>query len=370
MRPARVAHLTSVHSPTDIRIYHREGATLAAGGYDLAVIGPWPDGPPPERVVPVARPSGRLARLTRTAWRVYREALRARADLYHFHDPELIPVGLALKLLHGKRVVYDVHEDLPRQVLSKPWIPAPLRRLVSGAAALAEGIGARCFDGIAAATPRIAQRFPPAKTVLVQNFPASSEFGGGLETPYAEREPLVVYTGGVSVIQGACEMLRSMTLLPSALGARLVIAGLPSPPGFAAELPTIDGYDRTEFRGWQGRDAIRELLGQARVGLVVDHPTPNYVESYSTKMFEFMAAGLPVVASDFPLWRDIVEGAGCGLVVYPLDPVAIAEALAHLLAHPAEAEAMGKRGQLASRQRYHWAPEGARLLELYQRLLR
>jgi len=115
-------------------------------------------------------------------------------------------------------------------------------------------------------------------------------------------------------------------------------------------------------------EAVVEMLAEARLGLVLFHPRPNHLESQPNKLFEYMAAGLPVVASSFPLWKEIVEGTRCGLVVDPLDPHAAANAIRWLLAHPEEAEAMGARGRQAVHDRFNWRREEATLLDCYARL--
>ncbi|MCK7498411.1 MAG: glycosyltransferase [Comamonadaceae bacterium] len=160
--------------------------------------------------------------------------------------------------------------------------------------------------------------------------------------------------------------MQAAALLPDALGCRLVLAGELSPPDLAWR--TWPGHERVELRGWQDRAGVLAALGQARVGLVLLHPTPEYRESWPVKLFEYMAAGLPIVASDFPLWRSFVEGAGCGFLVDPLDPQAIASAAERLLTRPDEAAAMGARGWRAARERFSWESEAKPLLALYERL--
>jgi glycosyltransferase involved in cell wall biosynthesis len=120
--------------------------------------------------------------------------------------------------------------------------------------------------------------------------------------------------------------------------------------------------------GRGGRDAVNALLSHARAGLVVLHPTPNYLDSYPVKLFEYMSAGLPVIASDFPLWRRIIEDSCCGLLVDPRDPSAIARAMTWLLEHPDEAENMGQSGLRAVLSKYNWADQSRRLLAMYARL--
>ncbi len=123
-----------------------------------------------------------------------------------------------------------------------------------------------------------------------------------------------------------------------------------------------------DFHGYAEEDSVLRLLGASRIGLAVLHPEPNYLKGHPTKLFEYMAAGIPVVASDFPLWRGIVEGAGCGLLVDPLDVRSMASAIERLLRHPEEADAMGKRGREAVEKRYNWSIEEGKLLDFYHRL--
>lgn len=365
----KVVHLTSVHRPFDIRIFHKECKTLAEAGYEVVLVVPHDrdevvDG---VRIRAVPKPGGRRERMTRAVWRVYRTALHGDAQVYHFHDPELILVGLLLKL-RGKQVVWDIHEDLPRQVLTKHWIPGGLRRIVSKAAEAVESFCELGFDAIAAATPVIAHRFTQKKTFNIQNFPVLHESADFKAEPYTERDPIVVYVGGIGAIRGAREMVAAMDLLPRASHARLALAGVFSPPGLEAELQRIPGWKRVEFVGWRSQNEVKELLAESRVGLVLFHPAPNHTEAQPNKLFEYMVAGIPVIVSDFPLWRDIVEKVGCGLLVDPLKPRAIAESIQWILEHPQQAEAMGKRGQAAVVAQYNWDTEAQKLLELYKRL--
>lgn len=365
----RTGHLTSAHSPFDTRIFHKECRALVEAGYEVVLVAPHDRDEVVEgvRIRALPRPRGRAARMTCTVGQVLRAALAEDAAIYHFHDPELIPVGLLLKL-RGKQVVYDVHEDLPRQILSKHWIPrrlrTPIARLMEGL----EAVSVRAYDGISAATPAIARRFPETKTVTVQNFPLIGELADAGAKPYSERGLMIAYVGGIAAIRGARETVEAMELLPASLGAQLLLAGSFSPPNLETELQQMPGWRRVRFLGWRGREDIRSLLAEARIGLVTLHPVKNYLDSYPVKLFEYMSAGLPVIASDFPLWRKIVEGAKCGVLVDPLDPRAIAEAIQWLLEHPREAEAMGRRGREAVLAHYNWDGEAEKLLALYKRL--
>lgn len=366
----KIVHFTTVHPAFDIRIFHKEAKTLAHAGYNVILIGQHEkeeivDG---VRIIPLPRPKNRLIRFLILTWRAFFIAVRQRAQIYHFHDPELIPVGIALRLV-GKKVIYDAHEDLPRQILSKPWIPRPLRSFVAKIAQMLEKLAAKSLNGIVVVTPNIANHFPEKKTVVVQNFPLLSELSLAQSTVYSERPLSIAYVGGIAFIRGAIEMVKAMEFLPLHIPAKLFLAGTFESSSLEEKLRNLAGWSRVEYLGWLNRQKVMELLNNVRVGLVILHPEPNHIESQPIKLFEYMAAGLPVVASDFPLWRQIVQEVGCGLLVDPLDPKAISQAITWLLEHPTEAEAMGKRGKQAVLDRYNWEKEAEKLLKFYENLI-
>jgi glycosyltransferase involved in cell wall biosynthesis len=299
-------------------------------------------------------------------WQVFRAAARERADVYHFHDPELLWVGALLKL-RGRRVIYDVHEDVPKQIMGKPWIPRWARPLVSRAFALIEQAGARIVDGIVAATPSIARKFPADRTVVVQNFPeASFARAEGTGVPFAERADAFVYAGGLMEIQGVREMAQAFALLPE--GMTGTVAGAFHPPALQDDIAAMPGWERVRFLGQVPRSEILRAMDGARTGIVLNHPTVNYVDAYSTKMFEYMARGIPVVCSNFPLWADIVGGADCGIAVDPRSCTSIAEAIRTLADDPELARRLGENGRRAVAERYNWEAELGTLEALYRKI--
>ena len=367
---ASVVHLSSGHLTSDLRIFCKECVSLQEAGFEVVLIarGDADGVDRGVRQVAVKRGGGRLRRVTYGVWRVLRAALREDADLYHFHDPELIPLGLVLKGL-GRRVVYDAHEDVPEDVLAAEWIPRRLRPILSRVVGNLERLSACCFDGIVAATPHIARHFPRHKTVTAQNFAIFKESVAANRRPFDQRPPKVVYVGVIVRARGICEVVEAMSLLPKSLGARLCLIGEIRPASLEARLRATPGWEQVDFLGWRDQRQIAHHLAEARAGIVTFWPARCHFHCQPNKLFEYMAAGLPVVASHFPHWRGIVEGAGCGLLVDPRDPRAIAQAIEWLLAHPEEAEQIGRRGRAAAAARFNWQRESQRLLQLYDRLL-
>ena len=361
---------TTVHARGDTRIAVREAVTLAAhfGGVTLFVQDGLGDGRGPGGVPIVdtgAPAAGRLRRMSLGAWRMGRAVAAAGPATVHFHDPELIPVALWWKL-RGIRVIYDAHEDLPRQVLSKPYVPRPLRRPLAVLTAWAERFAGAAFDGIVAATPTVARRFAPARTALVQNFPDIAEMTPSASDLQGRPPPHIVYVGAITAIRGIGTMVEAMAQVRSP-EARLVLAGAFQSPALERETAARQGWDRVDFVGWADRRQMAHLLGRSRAGLVLFHPAPNHLEAQPNKMFEYMAAGLPVIASDFPHWRSLLDGVGCAVLVDPQDPAAVAEAVDWVLDNPDEAHEMGARGRRAVHDRFNWAHEAETLAALYRR---
>ncbi len=367
---AKVCMLTSVHRALDNRIFHKEAKSLARAGYDVTIIGQHEKNEIVEgiRIVSLPAPRNRLGRVTRSAWITYRMALRIDAAVYHFHDPELIPVSLLLRL-HGKKTIYDVHEDVPRQILSKHYLPWIIRQALSLAASVVEWLAGKSTSAIVAAAPTIARRFPAARTITVYNYAIADELVVAHPRPYAERSRAFVYPGVLARIRGIEEVIRALALLGAEPHAKLDLAGEFVPCEFRQTLEALPGWRCVTYHGTVDRKELARLLGEARCGLVLHHPVPNELDAQPIKLFEYMGAGLPVIASDFRPLRKIIGTEECGLIVDPLDPKAIAEAMRWILDHPAEAETMGRNGRRAVAEKYNWETESEKLVALYRKLL-
>ena len=371
----KVVHLSSTHLADDARIFTKECVSLARAGYDVSFVIPdnrhvTTDGRAIRRdnvdIVAVRRRSGLVSRLLSTTTAVLRAGLKRKADVYHFHDPELIPAGLLLRVL-GKRVIYDVHEDLPRDILTRAWIPRWLRASIASVAGGVEWIAGRTMSGVVAATPTIARRFPEGRAVLVQNFALFAEFAAEAAIPFEQRQG-VAFVGTICADRCAVEMVDALGLVRDFPDARLLLAGSVETMALRQRMEASPGWPRVDFRGRLDRAGVQRLLGESKVGIALYYPTQNYYDTQPVKLFEYMAAGIPVITVDFPYHRSIVERHRCGLCVPSQDPAAIAAAIEWLFAHPAEAEAMGRRGREIVKTLFNWTNEERELMRLYERI--
>lgn len=364
----KVMILSSVHRYDDSRIFHKQAVSLARAGFrvELHAVADFDERMENGvRIVGLPSHRSRLRRLW-AGWRLFRRALRSKADVYHFHDPELLPWGLLLQWITRRPVVYDVHEDLPKQVYTKPWIPPRLRGAVSRVVHFVEKGMARRLSAVITATESIGEQFSRVqKRVVIKNYPLPMPEVDGTEREGSNR---ILYVGGISYLRGYREMIAMMDHIPPELGAELHLIG---------PLQYIDEEDRDPERlkekgihlhGVVPFREIPEWLAKGKVGLVCLHPVDNYREALPIKMFEYMAAGLPVVATDFPLWRRILEESGCGVTVDPLNPADMAEKVTALLKDDPMRQRMGKNGRRAFLEKYNWRAEETKLLDLYREL--
>jgi glycosyltransferase involved in cell wall biosynthesis len=277
-------------------------------------------------------------------------------------------VGLLLKL-SGKKVIYDVHEDVAKDIFDKKYIPRLIRPFVQAVVHSFEWLAAASFDRVVAATSSIARNFPARKVTLVRNVPIGEELLQPDPKPFRERPRNVVYIGGLAPFNGVEQMVKAMGMLPAEANVRLILAGKFVSAEQEAAIRQLPGWARVDYHGWIGREKIPALFGQARAALVVYQPTPNTMECEPNKFFEVLSAGLPLIASELPHWRRFIEEHQCGIALDPTSPAAIASAIHQMVDQPDQAEAMGQNGRIAVARDYNWVTDAARLVALYDSLL-
>ncbi|GAB4337198.1 MAG: glycosyltransferase family 4 protein [Dehalococcoidia bacterium] len=372
-RPLCIAVLTSVHPPGDTRVFYREARSAVAAGHDVHLVAPGAmdgtvEGVHCHRLLRFGGRPGRPLRWPVLFWKAW----RLGADVYHIHDPELLPWAVLFRWARRRPVIYDCHEFVAEDIRTKHWIPRPLRRPLAAAFDRFEGWAARRLDGVIAVTEEMADRFRRVQpeTVLVRNLPALEP----LPDPAPARQPVVIHSGlmnaerGLAILEETARLVRERH--PE---ARFVILGPVEWFGVPARLRDMpaDGWAAVgvEFAGTVPYPEVHGRLLRAAIGWLPRNPTArNNLLAWPNKLAEYMAAALPVVASDLPTQGRVVREEACGIAVEPMSPHAHAGAICRLLDDPAEARRLGENGRRAAAQRYNWASEARTLLALYSRL--
>ncbi len=367
--PKKVVHLTSVHQPFDTRIFLKQCRTLAREGFEVVLIAPHTREEVVEgvQIRPVEQPRGRFARMLFTTFRIAFSALHENGDLYHIHDPELLPVGRWLQW-RGYHVVFDMHENLPKSLLTKRWIWRPLRRPASFLCRVFERYLLGSLPVVFAETSYQADYQWVKQSRIALNMPVIEDI------PLTRQQHVTPTVGYIGVV---CPS-RGSRLTVEALG-RLKQSGCEVNFECVGPISVEHQRELTECAGKLGSPGIRfygemppqngwSIIAQCHIGLAILQAVPNFIHSYPTKMFEYMAMGLPVIVTDVPLYRQVIESADCGICVDPENPAAVTEAIRWLVAHPDESARMGQRGRQAVLQHYSWEAEADKLLNLYEEL--
>jgi len=368
-----ICMLTTTHRPHDGRIFEKEAKSLAKE-HDVTIIAPSDSGGAGEdggvRVVAVRRPASNLLHPV-TLWRAFRACLSHKCDVIHCHEPDALLIALLLKAVSGRKVVYDIHEHWPSEIpfdLGLPNATALTRSLESVISPVEIGL-ARFADAKIAVSESVAERFRGngKEPVIISNFsvadsvPPAPQAGGGRNVMYM--------AGNMQLFHGIRECISAMSRVTAKFpDLSLTLVGNVREDIGAIAAKTCPRPEIT-LTGYLPYREMYETLRAGCIGLLVFQP--DYYNAYiglPNKLFDYMLCGLPVVASDFPEIRNVVGEAGCGVLVDPTDPDAIAEAIIYLLEHPEEARRMGETGRKAVLERYNWGEMEGRLLDLYRSL--
>lgn len=370
-----VVHVSSVHPIEDTRILHKEARSLVAHGYRVTLIarGESSDRRDGIRVIGVRAPRWRPARVFATPWVVLTLALKQSGSVYHLHDPELLVVGVLLKWLTRARIVFDVHENIPAQIRTKGWIPRLLRKPAAILYRAVERTLLPLYDAVVLAEDSYGPLYAWHPRVhVIHNYPLEvPQQVLPTESPRAIR---VIYVGGISRARGAMTMLEAAALLREEnLPLCWILIGGPDSRSLEAEMRDyVRGHDLdgvVELRGRRPFQEAQDEIARSDIGISVLAAIPNYIDSLPTKLLEYMMASLPVIASDFPLWRSLLERFGCGIVVPALDAAGLADAVQKLSASRELRKTMGQSGrQGLVDARMTWPNEAPRLCALYEEI--
>ncbi|MCC7573633.1 MAG: glycosyltransferase [Candidatus Methanofastidiosum sp.] len=359
----KIAHLSVRHPASDTRVFHKECKILDKFGYSVYLVVPHEKDEEIDGINIVALPlqKKRLKKIFINIPLTLVKALKLNAKIYHFHDPELIPVGIILKIFR-KKVIYDIHEDYYSDTFDKNWLGV-LKRPVAISLLILQKIALRIFDYIIAAEPKIESRFKSNKTVLLRNFPILS-MGNISINPKKNKDTFtIIYVGWLTRNRGIKEVIESLEFLEKEI--ELILLGKWE-EGYKEECEKLKGWAKTRYLGYKSLEDTYSYINNSNLGISVLYPIPNYLYSLPVKAFEYMIFSLPIVMSDFSYWKEIYSE--CSLFVNPYDPKDIAEKINILLEDKHLREKLGKRGRELIETEYNWEKESEKLIRAYKDL--
>ncbi len=366
----KICHLTSVHNRYDERIFTKECCSLQKAGYDVSLI--VADDKPDEikdgvKIYGVKSSENRLLRILQTSKNVYKKAIQLDVEIYHFHDPELIPVGIKLKR-KGKKVIFDSHEDVPQQILSKKWIPTPFRKIIAYLYSRYESASLKKFDGIVSVNSNIVERLKKINpnTIVITNYPIIKNSVIQNENKYENRT--ICFAGTISRDYNIHKILEAIENIDN---VKFVLCGI-GDPLYLQELRTLPAWNKVDYKGQITFQEVSNIYNSSTLGIAIHSYTPNVGMKTGSlgfiKNFEFMAHKLPIICTDFLVWKKIIEEEQCGLCVSPYDTEDIDKAITYILDNPQKAKVMGENGHSAVTKKYNWASQEYSLINFYKQL--
>lgn len=368
-----VVHITTVHHPYDPRVYYKQCLSLHEAGYHVTLISQTINDKEkmdmPIDHIPVKKYTQRLKRMIFGAWDAYKKAKQLKADIYVFHDPELLFVASLLKK-RNNTVIYDIHEDYITSILQKDYLSRPIKKIIASTYSLMEKVFTRKMEK-SLAEKYYKETYPDGVCIL--NYPLLNENMMELDRKTQQPTMDLLYTGNVTEERGAFIHATLPNIHPEVnvqfIGKcpKKLADKMWEQAGERASQLSIDGIDQFIVK-----ERIEAIYMERRwlAGIALFPPTEHYMKKELTKFFEYMNAGLPIICSNFPVWKQFIETYECGIAVDPFDETAIQAAIETLHTNPQLAYQMGVNGKRAVVKELNWDVEKGKLLRWYDELIK
>ncbi|MEA4964004.1 glycosyltransferase family 4 protein [Lutispora sp.] len=363
----KICHITSAHGRYDVRIFMKECASLAQKGYDVTlIVNDNKDDEIMQNVKIIStklQPKNRMQRFSKSRKVLLSKALEVDADIYHLHDPDLLPLGNKLRS-KGKKIIFDSHEDVPQQIKDKQWIPKMLRGFIANIYSLYEKISLKKYNAIISVTPHVVERLLKINpnTVMITNYPIINAADEVQRAP----ELAICFAGGISSQWCHDKVLMAIDKIDN---IKYILAGNGT-EDYMDLLKSLPAWSKVDYKGKVPHSEVKNIYSKSTAGIAISYSNQAKEEGTlgNTKLFEFMEAKLPVVCTNYRLWKEIVEGNKCGICVEPKNIKEIENAIRYIINNPDEVKIMGENGRRAVIEKYNWEAQEEILLKLYKGL--
>lgn len=366
----KVCHMSSAHLNTDRRIFVAECTALAEAGYEVYLIACGKSREDRGVHVIGMTNSGlrRIERITRFAKAVYKKALELDCDIYHFHDPELLPYGIKLKR-KGKKVIFDSHELYTAQIPEKPYLPKWISGILAKCYGTYENYVLKNIDGVI--YPCLMQGINPFQekcknVALVNNTPYLSEMFDKYNPDIKKYDKSVCYVGTISYERGITHLIKAVYQA----GAVLYLGGKFSQDSYREEIENMSEYKCVRYQGILNRNEVINLISHCMIGAASGLYLGQYgkCDNLATKAYEYMSLAIPLIVLKSDYVERLLKEYPVGIMTDFSDINATADAISYLINNPKEAEKMGKAGRCAVYERFNWDRDKENLLELYEKI--
>lgn len=365
----KVCHVTSAHPRYDVRIFHKECKSLANNGFDVTLL--VNDEIPSEIIDKVQivstqfKPRNRFERMIKSKKAIKKLMLEVNADIYHFHDPELLPEASWIKK-QGKIVIFDFHEDVSKQILFKTYIPKGLRKFVSKAYEKYEKSKSKDFDALVTVTPKFVDRLKLTNpnTIMITNYPVVNK---EIVVSEDQRKRAICFAGGVSQQWNHKNVIKAIEPIDN---IEYILAGSGSSE-YIDKMKALDGWKKVRYLGRIPHDEVQDVYNQSMIGMTLLSNNTQVGDEGTlgnTKIFEFMEAGLPIICSNNNIWKEIVDSYNCGIAINPNNVNEITNAINRIINDQDKVISMGQKGRQAALEKFNWHTQEKKLIELYRKL--
>ena len=366
----KIAHLTSVHPRFDTRIFFKmcKSSNKLGKVYLVCADGKGDKLIDNINIIDVGKVYNRTLRFWISVNKIYKQALKLNADIYHLHDPELIRIGLKL-IKNGKKVIFDSHEHVSDSIMTKNYIPKFLRVFISKIYNYYEQYSLKKINNLIGATHYIVDSLKKINinSIGIYNYPL-------LDISITEYKKIshqnnrinyICYVGIISKLRGIEELIKALELTKNQV--ILNLAGHIYPDSYERDLEKLPGWKHVNYLGFVKKDFLMSKFDN-KLGIIPFLRAPNHIKAEPNKMFEYMLYKLPIACSNFNVWKKYIENNNYGKVFNPADPDSIARVIDYIIDNPKESIKMGLNGHQAVIDKFNWNNEEKKLFSLYKNI--